>query len=125
MSKYVIAVYVDNKPGVLTRVSSMFTRRAFNIDTLTVGEIENPDYSRITISLSGDEYTKNPDNMFPAQDFISRVCQYTDQIYVTSVIDDNDLGFTSLNGNIVIVSNDTGINVNCSNNNTILKETEN
>ena len=43
MSKYVIAVYVDNKPGVLTRVSSMFTRRAFNIDTLTVGEIENPD----------------------------------------------------------------------------------
>lgn len=59
MSKYVIAVYVDNKPGVLTRVSSMFTRRAFNIDTLTVGEIENPDYSRITISLSGDEYAKN------------------------------------------------------------------
>ena len=59
MSKYVIAVYVDNKPGVLTRVSSMFTRRAFNIDTLTVGEIENPAYSRITISLAGDEYTKN------------------------------------------------------------------
>ena len=59
MSKYVIAVYVDNKPGVLTRVSSMFTRRAFNIDTLTVGEIENPDYSRITISLSGDEYAKS------------------------------------------------------------------
>ena len=59
MSKYVIAVYVDNKPGVLTRVSSMLTRRAFNIDTLTVGEIENPAYSRITISLSGDEYTKN------------------------------------------------------------------
>mgnify|MGYP003313349517 FL=1 len=59
MSKYVIAVYVDNKPGVLTRVSSMFTRRGFNIDTLTVGEIENPAYSRITISLSGDEYTKN------------------------------------------------------------------
>jgi len=59
MSKYVIAVYVDNKPGVLTRVSSMFTRRAFNIDTLTVGEIENPAYSRITISLSGDEYAKN------------------------------------------------------------------
>lgn len=58
MSKYVIAVYVDNKPGVLTRVSSMFTRRAFNIDTLTVGEIENPAYSRITISLSGDEYAK-------------------------------------------------------------------
>lgn len=59
MKKYVIAVYVDNKPGVLTRVSSMFTRRGFNIDTLTVGEIENPAFSRITISLRGDEYTKS------------------------------------------------------------------
>ena len=58
MSRYVIAVYVDNKPGVLTRVSSMFTRRGFNIDALTVGETESPEYSRITISLSGDGYAK-------------------------------------------------------------------
>ncbi|MGN0447176.1 MAG: acetolactate synthase small subunit [Acutalibacteraceae bacterium] len=58
MKKYVIAVLVENKPGVLTRVSSMFTRRGFNIDTLTVGEIEDPNYSRITISLRGDESTK-------------------------------------------------------------------
>ena len=52
-SNFVIAVYVENKYGVLTRVTSMFTRRGFNIDSLTVGETENPDYSRITISLSG------------------------------------------------------------------------
>ena len=52
-SNFVIAVYVENKYGVLTRVTSMFTRRGFNIDTLTVGETEDPDYSRITISLSG------------------------------------------------------------------------
>ena len=58
MSKFVIAVYVDNKFGVLTRVTSMFTRRGFNIDTLTVGETESPEYSRITISLSGDGYAK-------------------------------------------------------------------
>ena len=37
-NKFVIAVYVDNRFGVLTRVTSMFTRRGFNIDTLTVGE---------------------------------------------------------------------------------------
>jgi len=57
MSKnsFVIAVYVENKYGVLTRVTSMFTRRGFNIDTLTVGETESPEYSRITISLSGDQ----------------------------------------------------------------------
>ena len=55
---FVIAVYVDNKFGVLTRVTSMFTRRGFNIDTLTVGETESLEYSRITITLSGDGYSR-------------------------------------------------------------------
>ena len=54
--RFIIAIYVENKAGVLTRVSSMFTRRAFNIDALTVGETDDPDYSRITITLRGDEY---------------------------------------------------------------------
>ena len=56
--KFVIAVYVDNKYGVLTRVTSMFTRRGFNIDTLTVGETERSEYSRITITMSGDGYAR-------------------------------------------------------------------
>ena len=56
--KFVIAVYVENKFVLLTRVTSMFTRRGFNIDTLTVGETENPKYSRITISMSGDGYAR-------------------------------------------------------------------
>ena len=57
-NKFVIAVYVDNKAGVLTRVTGMFTRRGFNIDALTVGETEHPEYSRITICMSGDDYAK-------------------------------------------------------------------
>ena len=57
-NEFVIAVYVDNKFGVLTRVTSMFTRRGFNIDALTVGETECSDYSRITICLSGDGYAR-------------------------------------------------------------------
>ena len=57
-NKFVIAVYVDNKAGVLTRVTAMFTRRNFNIDTLTVGETESSEYSRITITMSGDDYVK-------------------------------------------------------------------
>ena len=56
--KFVIAVYVDNKAGVLTRVTAMFTRRGFNIDALTVGETEHPEYSRITIAISGDAHIK-------------------------------------------------------------------
>lgn len=58
MKKFVIAIYVDNRYGVLTRVTSMFTRRGFNIDALTVGETECPEYSRITICLSGDGYAR-------------------------------------------------------------------
>ena len=57
-SKFVIAVYVDNTAGVLTRVSGMFTRRGFNIDALTVGETERSEYSRITITMRGDDYVK-------------------------------------------------------------------
>ena len=54
-SKFVIAVYVDNIAGVLTRVSAMFTRRGFNIDTSTSGVTDDPKYSRITIAMSGDK----------------------------------------------------------------------
>ena len=47
-------VYVENKPGVLTRVASLFRRRAFNIDSLTVGRTEKPKMSRMTITIDTD-----------------------------------------------------------------------
>lgn len=55
----VIAVYVENKYGVLTRVAGLFMRRGFNIDSLTVGETDDPAYSRITITMQGDEYERH------------------------------------------------------------------
>ncbi len=54
----VISVYVENKYGVLARVSGLFMRKGFNIDSLTVGETEDPNYSRITITLNGDDYAR-------------------------------------------------------------------
>lgn len=59
MGRFVFSVLVANKAGVLTRVSSLFTRRCFNIDTLTVGETETPEFSRMTISMMADEYSKD------------------------------------------------------------------
>ena len=59
MERFVIAVLVSNHAGVLTRVSSMFTRRGFNINSLTVGETESSAFSRITISFDGDNTTKD------------------------------------------------------------------
>ena len=56
--QYVLGVIVANIAGVLSRVSGMFTRRGFNIDSLTVGETESPGYSRITIAFQGDEDLK-------------------------------------------------------------------
>jgi acetolactate synthase I/III small subunit len=47
-------VYVENKPGVLTRVASLFRRRAFNIDSLTVGRTEKREVSRMTITIDAD-----------------------------------------------------------------------
>ena len=49
------AVYVENKPGVLNRVASLFRRRAFNIESLTVGHTETPGVSRMTIVVDTDE----------------------------------------------------------------------
>ena len=53
--KHVLSVFVENQTGVLVRVVSMFSRREFNIDSLSVGVTERPDYSRITIVVQGDE----------------------------------------------------------------------
>lgn len=58
MSKFTVAILVNNQFGVLNRVTSMFRRRQFNISSLTVSETESTRYSRITIQSQGEEVTK-------------------------------------------------------------------
>lgn len=53
--RHTIAVIVENKSGALTRIAGLFSRRSFNIDSLSVGATDNPDYSRMTITVHGDE----------------------------------------------------------------------
>lgn len=55
--KHTISILVENRAGVLSRVSGLFSRRGFNIDSLAVGETEDPAISRITIVADGDEHT--------------------------------------------------------------------
>ena len=55
MKKHTLAITVENKPGVLTRVATMFRRRGYNIESLAVGETENPSVSRMTVVVSGDD----------------------------------------------------------------------
>ena len=61
--KHVLSILVENRPGVLARVAGLFSRRGFNIDTLAVGPSDDPNISRITLTLDGarqpiDQVTK-------------------------------------------------------------------
>ncbi|HHX76830.1 MAG TPA: acetolactate synthase small subunit [Firmicutes bacterium] len=55
--KHILAVLVENKPGVLARVAGLFSRRGFNIDSIAVGETTDPAISRMTIMVEADEKT--------------------------------------------------------------------
>lgn len=55
--KYTLSIVVENQPGVLSRVVSLFSRRGYNIDSLTVAVGEDPRFSHITIVGEGDNYT--------------------------------------------------------------------
>ncbi|MBQ0001465.1 MAG: acetolactate synthase small subunit [Clostridiales bacterium] len=55
MQKRILSLLVDNNAGVLSRVAGLFSRRGYNIDSLTVGVTADPLYSRMTIVCSGDE----------------------------------------------------------------------
>ncbi|MDW7672423.1 MAG: acetolactate synthase small subunit [Bacillota bacterium] len=56
MNKHILAILVENRPSVLSKVVGLFSRRGFNIHSLAVGVTEDPDISRITIVADGDEY---------------------------------------------------------------------
>ncbi|MDO4829971.1 MAG: acetolactate synthase small subunit [Clostridia bacterium] len=54
--QYTLSILVENQAGVLSKISGLFSRRGFNIDSLAVGVTNNPEVSRITIVANGDEY---------------------------------------------------------------------
>ncbi len=55
MKRMVLSILVDNTAGVLSRVAGLFSRRGYNIDSLTVGETQDPDISRMTVLAHGDD----------------------------------------------------------------------
>lgn len=54
--KKIVSILVENYSGTLSKVSGLFTRRGYNIDSLNVAETQDPNLSRITVAVTGDEY---------------------------------------------------------------------
>ncbi len=81
MPKYTTAVLVRNQFGVLNRVTSMFRRRQFNIDSLTVSETESDEYSRITVT-----YDSEPEFNYQLKNQLRKL---PDVLKVQELTDDN------------------------------------
>ena len=83
MKRFVIAVYVENKYGVLARVSGMFMRKGFNIDSLTVGVTDDPAFSRIAeVSSHEDSMPKMVISMFSYSLWVASSSLYVKSLLV-------------------------------------------
>ena len=88
-------------------------------------DVVKPRMSVVTCVCGSTEYTSNKNNTFPSQNYIDRISEHTDQVYVTSLCNDYENGeYTSMNGNIIVSGNGNDVAVACSNNTTLLKDTE-
>ncbi len=82
-----------------------------------------PDVVCVCCCCGSDEYTDTIANQFPTQKFTDNVAPYTEKIYVTSIATDDEKGFASMNGTIVVLPKNGEITVRCSNNALTFKET--
>ena len=116
-------VALNNLPEVQLFKGGHHGSYTANTDTLL--NAIKPKTVCICCCAGSDEYTKNVDNMFPAQRAINRIAKHTDKVYVTSVVKNTNPGYQSMNGNINFHC-EKGIEyiVTGSNNSTILKETD-
>ena len=98
---------------------------SYTANTDTLLNVIKPKTICICCCAGSDEYTKTPENMFPAQLAVNRMAKWTDQIFVTTVVSDDEKGYKSLNGNINFhCSKGKEYVVTGSNNSIILKDTE-
>ena len=88
MSRYTVAVLVNNRFGVLNRVTSLFRRRQFNISALTVSETETSELSRITVVFDGEEHAK--------QQLVNQLYKLPDVCSIKEFNDINSVSFELL-----------------------------
>ncbi len=82
-----------------------------------------PEIVCVCCCTGSDEYKAKPENTFPTQAFLDRVANYTTNVYATTLANDSETGYESMNGNIVVYSKNGEVDLRCSNNATVLKDT--
>ena len=98
---------------------------SYTANTDNLLSIIKPKTVCICCCAGSDEYTKTPENMFPAQAAVDRIAKYTDKVYVTTVVSDDEKGYKSMNGNINFhCESGQEYTVTGSNNSVILKDTD-
>lgn len=91
----------------------------------TAGLLESiqPEIVCVCCCCGSTEYTTNMANVFPSQEFVNRIAPYTDKVYVTTLVSDNEDGYASMNGNIVLYLENGELKLRCSNNVIKFKDT--
>ena len=98
---------------------------SYTANTDTLLNVIKPKTVCICCCAGSDEYTKTPENMFPAQLAVNRIAKWTDKVYVTTVVSDDEKGYNSMNGNINFhCAKGKEYTVTGSNNSVILKDTD-
>ena len=100
MGRFIVAVLVYNRYGVLNRVTSMFRRRQFNISTLTVSETESHEYSRITVTFEGGENAK--------QQLINQLYKLPDVVSIKELDNENSVNMELL---LIKVANNPDVRI--------------
>ncbi len=96
--RHVLSALVTNQPGVLAHISGMLASRAFNIDSLAVGETENPEFSRITFVVNGDAHV------------LDQVRKQLEKVVtVVKVLDFSNRNYVERDLMLIKVSTDSGI----------------
>jgi acetolactate synthase-1/3 small subunit len=88
MKPHSLAILVENKAGVLSRVTGLFSRRGFNIESLAVGTCEEPGMSRITIVVIGDD--EKIEQVMIAQIFRAQIVDVGSKSVILQVVGDTD-----------------------------------
>lgn len=97
---------------------------SYTASTTDLLSMIKPKYVAVCCCTGSDEYASNPNHYFPAQEFIDRVSRYTDKIYCTNIVSDDGSTYSQMNGNIVFYQSGGELKLWCSNNTTILKDTD-